>query len=79
VSLFVILAAASAVPAAQPADASAKPAESIICRFESEGTSRIPIRICRTQAEWDAITKANRDDLEHARNNAKNVPFGGPH
>jgi hypothetical protein len=78
VSLLVIAIAAAAGPSAQPANPPARPADSVICRFETEGTSRIPIRICRTQAEWDAISKQNRDDLEHTRNNSKNVPYASP-
>jgi hypothetical protein len=40
------------------------PKEKKICRSDRMSTSRIPKRICRTQAEWDG--KSAQEDLDDA-------------
>lgn len=40
-----------------------KDPEHRICREEARANSRVPRKVCRTAAEWDARTEAARDAL----------------
>ncbi|WP_330198237.1 hypothetical protein [Hyphobacterium lacteum] len=39
--------------------------DDLVCRYESPTGTRMRERICRTQAEWDAIQEAGQDRLRH--------------
>jgi hypothetical protein len=73
-SLLLIAAEAPSTP---PPDAAAKKAptpEKVVCRSETEVGSRIPQRVCRTQAEWDEIYKQTQEDLANSRNDRTIAP-----
>jgi hypothetical protein len=60
---------------ATPADIPKKPlytatGEKVICRLTVQPGSRIPIRICRTEADWERISRENQEDLMSSRNTA---------
>jgi hypothetical protein len=54
----------------------AKPQEKLICRMEYEAYSRIPKRVCGTQAEWDQMYKETQEDLGNSRNDRHVAPNG---
>ena len=64
---FMVLLAAQAAAAAPPAKAN-PPAEKMKCQLIYQANSRIPDRLCLTQAEWDKMADANKDDLASSRN-----------
>lgn len=70
--LALLLLHQSAVgPIGTPAKAASpapRPVDKVVCRSEFEATSRIPVRICRTQAERDMIYKQTQADLQNTRN-----------
>ena len=74
-SLLLIAAQAPATP---PPDAAKKAStsEKIVCRSETEVGSRIPNRVCRTEAEWDEIYKQTQADLSNSRNDRTVAPNG---
>jgi hypothetical protein len=65
--MLMLIGAAQAAVAAPPAKAKA-PAEKMRCQLIYQANSRIPDRLCLTQAEWDKMADANRDDLASSRN-----------
>jgi len=73
-------ASAQTATAGQPAEAQkAKDPNRIICEREDEIGTRLGARkICRTAAEWDAMRKANRDQLEdwQRQNTSTGKPAG---
>lgn len=54
----------------------AKPVEKVICRMEYEAYSRIPKRICGTQAEWDQMYKETQEDIRSSKNGRGTAPNG---
>ena len=60
--LLVAAQAAAAPPIAKPA------AEKKKCQLIYQARSRIPDKLCLTQAEWDKMADANRDDWTSSRN-----------
>jgi len=66
ITAMLLLAAQASVPAG-PATAK-PPAEKMKCQLIYQARSRIPDRLCLTQAEWDKIAKANQDDMASTRN-----------
>jgi len=66
ITAILLLAAQASVPAG-PATAK-PPAEKMKCQLIYQARSRIPDRLCLTQAEWDKIAKANQDDMASTRN-----------
>jgi hypothetical protein len=50
------------------------PDEKVVCRSELVLDSRIPIRVCRTQAEWDDQVKQTQEDLNNSRNDRGIAP-----
>jgi hypothetical protein len=60
ITLLILAAAPTAtVPVA------AKP-DRVICRFEQQLTSRIPLRVCRTTAQWAQVERETQADLREA-------------
>ena len=57
-----------AVQTAGQPDLAARPAapDKVVCKFESEASSRIATRICRMQSEWTRI--ANDQEVDSSRN-----------
>lgn len=58
---------------ATPADIPKKPlytqdGEKVVCRQIWEAGSRIPIRICRTEAQWEEMARQNQSDWANSRN-----------
>lgn len=58
---------------ATPADIPKRPlytadGEKVLCKQIWEAGSRIPIRICRTAADWERMAKENQDDWKSSRN-----------
>jgi len=47
--------------------------DKVVCRLITEAGSRIPFRVCRTQAEWDNMAKQNQDDWTNSRNSRVNA------
>ena len=46
-----------------PAHAPAKPKK--ICKSEQLTTSRMPVRVCKTAAEWGEKSEDDREKLKH--------------
>lgn len=64
--LFALAAGPSAnAPAKQP-EVMGDP--KVVCRLVTEPGSRIPLRVCRTQGDWDRMAKENQDDWRNSRN-----------
>jgi hypothetical protein len=58
---------------ATPADIPKKPlytasGERVICKLTVQPGSRIQIRVCRTEADWERISRENQQDLMSSRN-----------
>lgn len=68
---LLLLAAPPSEPAAAKKEAVSP--DKKVCRSVQEIYSRIPTRICRTQAEWDADAKQTQIDLENARRTGRQV------
>lgn len=66
---LLLMSVPDVTPAAQSAD-------KLICRLEYEAYSRIPKRICGTQAEWDQMYKDTQEDLRSSRNKRGSAPAG---
>ena len=47
------------------------------CRSVKEVGSRIPLRVCRTKAEWVEIDRVNQDALQERRRNAGQIGADG--
>ena len=69
--LAVAAPAGASAPAVQKATASP---DKVVCRSETEVGSRIPQRVCRTQAEWDEIYRQTQEDLANSRNDRTIAP-----
>ena len=66
ITAMLLLAAQAALQSAPPA---AKPAaEKLKCQLVYQARSRIPDKLCMTQAEWDKMAEENGDDLASSRN-----------
>jgi hypothetical protein len=80
---FAILALGLAAPttaaiAADDAPAAKPKKEKRICKRVERPASRMPTRVCRTQAEWDGTSlDADQDALEHLNTEAKTGCGGG--
>lgn len=65
----------AATPAATPAPtaATAKPEKpkkpALVCKKEAVLGSRLPVRTCLTQEDWDQRRTDSRDELEKAQRN----------
>ena len=70
-------------PASSPAAKPAKDPNKRICRLEDQVGSRVQIRKCMTQAQWDGQEEATRqyfqDAQEHGGLNVATVNEGQPH
>ena len=64
-------AAQGASPAAPPAKAEKANKDGLVCRKETVVGSRLPTRVCMTQAEWD---ERQRQDRELARKTQSLTP-----
>ena len=68
-SLALLLALPTAPTVDTPKQQSPKDdGDKVVCRLITEAGSRIPFRVCRTQAEWDGMAKQNQDDWTSSRN-----------
>lgn len=45
----------------------AKEEGKVVCRRVTEAHSRIPVRVCRTEIQWEQIARENQDDLRSSR------------
>jgi hypothetical protein len=52
----------NAGPARQSAD------DKIVCKLTTEAGTKIPQRVCRTQGDWEKISKDAQDDIKSSRN-----------
>lgn len=66
ITVVLLLAAQAAAP--PPPTTAKPPAEKKKCQLIYQARSRIPDKLCLTQAEWDKIADANRDDWTSSRN-----------
>lgn len=75
--LFSMLAmAAQAASAPQPSTRQDAPRETkVMCRMVHEAASRIPIRVCKTVADWELMERETQDSLRSSRNQRTT---GGP-
>jgi len=74
-SLLLLSASAPTVTPTKATDPTVKRAGKLICRRDEHETgSRIPVRVCRTQAEWDNIYKQTQEDLRSSRNDRTIAP-----
>lgn len=67
-----LMAAAPAAgePAAQPAAKAEKPKkEDMVCKREKVIGSRLPVRVCMTQADWDQRAADDKANLDAAQRN----------
>ena len=62
--MIVSLLLLAATPAVETPDAGQS--EKVICRFEKQLSSRIPVRRCQTAAKWDQDARDTREDLRQA-------------
>ncbi|ODU20447.1 MAG: hypothetical protein ABS87_10380 [Sphingomonas sp. SCN 67-18] len=46
---------------------SVKDAEKLVCRSTPTTGSRMPHKVCKTQAQWDGEARAYQNDFERAR------------
>jgi hypothetical protein len=66
--LAMLLAPIMATPAAAPP---AKPVVyvmaveegKVVCRRVTEAHSRIPVRVCRTELQWEEMSRDNQEDI----------------
>jgi hypothetical protein len=70
---MLLLAALTLASQVSPNSTPARPlqtadGEKVECRLIQEVHSRIPTRICRTEAEWARIAKETESDLANSRN-----------
>ena len=70
VSALMLMWTAQPVPATNGSAPAA--ATKRVCRTEQEIHSRIPRRICRTQAEWDEISRDAAESMRRTRPAIKN-------
>ena len=68
----MLLLAAQAAAQTSP-ETTKPPAQKMRCQLVYQSRSRIPDKLCLTQAEWDKIAAANRDDWTSSR---KSTLFG---
>jgi hypothetical protein len=40
----------------------------VVCKLITEGDSRIPNRICRTELQWEQMSRENEQDMRSSRN-----------
>jgi hypothetical protein len=45
----------------------AKEEGKLVCRRATEAHSRIPVRVCRTELQWEDIARENEADLRNSR------------
>jgi hypothetical protein len=57
----------TAVPAPTPEPVARRDPNERVCKTAPVIGSKIPSRICRTRAEWEARSRADRADLEAAQ------------
>lgn len=74
--LTTLLLISSPAPASPVVSTSAKRAEKLICRNEYEAHSRIPKRVCGTQADWESMYKDTQNDIRSSRNHRGTAPNG---
>lgn len=75
--LASLLLIAAPAPAGEPATVVQKAPVSpnkIVCRSETELGSRIPRRVCQTQAEWEEMARQTQEDLANSRNDRAITP-----
>lgn len=65
-ALAFALVAAPATNSAKKVDSTKDP--KVVCRQVTEAGTRIPFRMCRTEAEWEQMAKQNQDDWTSSRN-----------
>ena len=73
---MLLLISAPEATSAKPGTAASASAEKLICRLEYEVYSRIPKRVCGTQADWDQMYKETQEDLRGSRNKRGTAPNG---
>lgn len=39
----------------------------VVCRRVTEAHSRIPVRVCRTELQWEVMARENQEDLRSSR------------
>jgi len=61
--------AAQAAPAAKTEKAAKPNKDGLICKKEPVLGSRMPTRVCMTQADWDARQAQDRELVEQAQRN----------
>lgn len=64
--LLIFVQAPAAAPVAKPLPAADE--NKVVCKLVTEGESRIPLRICRTKAQWDEMAEENQRDVRSSRN-----------
>jgi hypothetical protein len=64
VAMDGVLAGDTASAAPQPDSAQTAAPEKKICKRDVATGSVMPKRVCRTRAEWDAMTERSQQDLE---------------
>jgi hypothetical protein len=81
IAYVIALAASATVPTAAVEQGSvpvAKPAkEKKICRRDVATGSIMPRSVCRTRAEWDALTAQGQTDLDRARDDQQSRAMVG--
>jgi hypothetical protein len=77
----LILAAQAAGPAdtaaTPPAKTAPKPqddSQAVVCKTETVVGSLIPSRVCRTKADWDAMTESGRKSTQDVQTKALTRP-----
>lgn len=40
----------------------------VVCKLITQGDSRIPTRVCRTELQWEEMARENEQDVRSSRN-----------
>ena len=67
VALVVLLAVSAWPGLAKDPEAQTPAPEKKICKDEPGTGSILPKRVCRTKAEWQAITRQSREEISRSR------------
>ena len=66
--LLAPAAAAAATPTSPPKYVMDVEEGKVVCKLVTQGDSRIPARVCRTELQWEQMARENEQDVRSSRN-----------